>query len=65
MTSITTLLKKNDAQFLFTETGSLTYEIKSEDVYEDFYKDKHLLDLSNYPKDSKLLILSMKKLLVK
>ena len=64
MTSITTLLKKIDAQFLFTETGSLTYEIKS-DVYEDFYKDKHLLDLSNYPKDSKLLILSMKKLLVK
>ena len=65
MTSITTLLKKIDAQFLFTETGSLTYEIKSEDVYEDFYKDKHLLDLSNYAKDSKLLILSMKKLLVK
>ena len=38
---------------LFTDTDSLTYEIKSEDVFEDFYKDKHLFDLSNYPKDSK------------
>ena len=31
MTSITTLLKKNDAQLLFTDTDSLTYEIRSED----------------------------------
>ena len=37
---------------LFTDTGSLTYEIKSEDV-EDFYNDKHLFNLSSYPKDSK------------
>ena len=35
MTSITTLLKKYfDAELLFTDTGSLTYEIKSEDVSE-------------------------------
>ena len=41
-------IKKNfDAELLFTDTGSLTYEIKSEDVYED------LFDFSNYPKDSK------------
>ena len=47
-------IKKNfDAELLFTDTDSLTYEIKSEDVFEDFYKDKHLFDLSNYPKDSK------------
>ena len=39
---------------LFTDTESLTYEIKSEDVYEDFYKDKHLFDLSNYRKDLEL-----------
>ena len=38
---------------LFTHIDSLTWEVKSEDVYEDFYKDKHLFDLSNYPKDSK------------
>ena len=39
MTSITTLFKKFDAELLFTNTESLTYEIKSEDVYEDFYRD--------------------------
>ena len=27
--------------------------MKSEDNYEDFYKDKHLFDLSNDPKTSK------------
>ena len=53
MTSITTLFKKIDAELLFTDTGSLTYEKKSEDVYKDFCKDKYLFDLSNYPKDSK------------
>ena len=53
MTSITTILKKNDAELLFTDTDSLTYEIKSEDVYEEFFKQKHLLDFSNYPKGSK------------
>ena len=35
---------------LFTDTDSLTYEIKSEDVYEEFFKHKNLFDFSNYPK---------------
>ena len=35
VTLITTLLKKVDAELLFTDTGSLAYEIKS-DVYEHF-----------------------------
>ena len=39
---------------LFTDTDSLVYEIKSEDVYEEFFKHKDLFDFSNYPKDSKL-----------
>ena len=38
MTSITTLLKKNDAELLFTDTDSLVYGIKSENVYEEFFK---------------------------
>ena len=38
---------------LFTDTGSLAYEIKSEDVYGEFFKYKHLFDFSNYRKDSK------------
>ena len=38
MTFNTTLLKKNfDAELLFTDTDSLAYEIKSENVYEEFY----------------------------
>ena len=47
-------IKKHfDAELLFTDTDSLTYEIKSEDVYEEFFKHKHLFDFSNYPEDSK------------
>ena len=46
-------IKKNfDAELFLTDTESSICEIKSEDVYKDFYIDKHLVDLSNYPKDS-------------
>ena len=38
---------------MFTDTDSLVYEIKTDDVYEYFYKYKDLFDLSNYLKDSK------------
>ena len=32
-------IKNNfDADFLFADTDSLTYEIKSENVYEEFFK---------------------------
>ena len=63
MTSITNLLKKHfdNAELLFTDTDSLTYEIKSEDVYEEFFMPKYLFDLSNYPKDSKFLDPTIKK----
>ena len=44
--------KHFDAELLFTDTDSLTYEIKLEDIYEELFKYKHLFDLSNYPKDS-------------
>ena len=40
-----------DAEQLFTNTDSLTYEIKPEDVYEEFFKHKHLFNFSNYPKN--------------
>ena len=45
--------RKFDAKLLFTYTDSLTYEIKTEYIYEDFFRDKHLFHFSNYPKDSK------------
>ena len=44
---------KFDAKLLFTDTDSLVYEIKTEDVYEDFYRDKHLFDFSDIPLNSK------------
>ena len=56
-------IKKHiDAEFLFTDTDSLTYEMKSEDVYEEFFQQKLLFDFSNYPR---LLIRLIKKLLAK
>ena len=54
-----------DAELLFTNTDSLTYEIKSEDVYEEFFKHKHLFDFSNYPKDSKFFDETNKKVIGK
>ena len=52
MIFITTILKKFNAELSFTDTDSLTYEIKSENVYEEFFKWKDLFDFSNYSKDS-------------
>ena len=43
-----------DAELFFTDTDSLTYEIKSENVYEEFFKWKDLFDFSNYSKDLKV-----------
>ena len=43
---------KFDAKLLFTDTDNLVYEIKTEDVYEDFYEDKILFDFSDYQSDS-------------
>ena len=39
----------------------LTYEIKSENVYDDFFKWKDLFDFSNYSKDSKFFNETSKK----
>ena len=59
-------LKKNfSAKLLCTDTDSLTYEIKSENVYKEFYKWKDLLDFSNYSKDSMLYDDTNKKVIDK
>ena len=50
-----------NAELLFTDTDSLSYEIKSENVYEDFFKWKNLFNFSNYSKDSKFFYESNKK----
>ena len=44
---------KFDTKLLFTDTDSLVYEIKSEDLYEECFKDKELFDFSGYPVDLK------------
>ena len=46
---------------LFTDTDSLAYEVRSENVYEEFYQWKDLFDFSNYSKDSKFFDESNKK----
>ena len=57
-------VKKNfDAELLFTDTGSLTYEIKPKNVYEEFSKWKDLFDFSNYSKYSKFFNETRKLLL--
>ena len=44
-------IQKNfDAELVFTDTDSLTYEIKSKNVFEEFFKWKDLFDFSNYSK---------------
>ena len=59
-------IKKNfSAQLLFTDTDSLTYEIKSENVYKEFYKWKDLFDFSNYSKFQRFMMILIKKLSVK
>ena len=50
---------------MFTDTDSLVYEIKTEDVYEDFYQDKNLFDFSDYPLDSKFFDPPSKKVVGK
>ena len=42
----------DNVKLLFTDTDSLVYEIKDENVYEQCFKDKELFDFSGYSKDS-------------
>ena len=41
----------NRSTLLFTDTDSLCYEIKTDDVYEDMKKNKQHYDFSEYPED--------------
>ena len=43
----------NNSRLLFTDTDSLMYEIKTEDVYKDFSNDKEMFDFGNYSTKSK------------
>ena len=55
----------NNANFLFTDTDSLVYETKTDDVYEEFYENKNLFDVSGYPENSKFFDPVNKKVISK
>ena len=55
--------KTFDAKLLFTDTDSLVYEIKSDSVYKECFRDKDLFDFSGYTKDSVYYDISNKKVL--
>ena len=38
----------NNSRLLFTDTDSLMFEIKNEDVYKYFSNDREMFDFSNY-----------------
>ena len=56
---------KYSAKLQLTDTDSLVYETKTEDVYEDFYQDKNLFDFSDYPLHSKFFDTVNKKVIGK
>ena len=53
------------AKLLFTDTDSLTYEIKTKDVYRDFWNDKDRFDNSDYPENSPYFNKTNKKVIGK
>ena len=62
------ILKKYDfknIKLLFTDTDSLCYHMKTEDAYEDFFKDKQLFDNSDYDIDNKFYFKENKKVIGK
>ena len=53
------------AKMLYTGTDSLTYEIETEDVYQDFWRDKNKFDNSDYPENSQYFDKTNKKVIGK
>ena len=58
---------ENESKLSFTDTDSSIYEIKTEDIYEDFSSKNVMFDFSNYStkskyydKSNKLVIAKMK-----
>ena len=53
------------AKLLFTDTDSLTYEIETEDVYQDFWKNTDKFDYSEYNEKSQYFDKTSKKVIGK
>ena len=59
------LPKYPGAKLLFTDTDSLCYHIRTEDIYSDFFADRERFDNSDYPSDSKFYFAENKKVIGK
>lgn len=62
------IMKKYDpdkVKLLFTDTDSLTYQITTDDVYQDMKTDEHLYDTSDYPSNHPLFSIVNKKVIGK
>jgi hypothetical protein len=55
----------NDVKLLFTDTDSLCYEIKTDDLYNDMKQNLDLFDTSNFNKDHPLYSVTNNKVLGK
>ena len=51
----------NDAQLCFTDTDSLLYDFKCDDIYRDMSLDANMCDFSDYPTDHPLFNITNKK----
>ena len=43
----------NNSRLLFTDSDSVMYKIKTEDIYEDYSSNREKFDFSNYLTESK------------
>ena len=55
----------NNSRLLFADTGSLIYEIKAKDVYEDFSKDKEMLILGIIQQSQNIMMTQTNEWLVR
>ena len=51
----------NDAQLCFTDTDSLLYDIKCDDIYKEMGEDSDMFDFSDYPQQHPLFNIDNKK----
>ena len=58
-------IKKFDCSLLFTDTDSLVYEMKCENIYDKVFNDKTMFDFSGYDKKSMYYDNSNKKVIGK
>ena len=54
-----------NSRLLVTDSDSLTYAIKTKDVYEGFSKDKEMFDFNNMQLNQNIMIIQTEYLLVR